>query len=92
LYDQFIEHWLERGKKRLGEKELSSQAKAAFESLVDEGFTRNGIDFLKKLAVAIYKEQDNLLLVTRVLKTKGHGRQRSSTEKMRSSYYVKHVQ
>jgi WD40 repeat protein len=57
LYDQFIVHWLERGKKRLSEKELSSQAKAAFESLVDEGFTQNGIDFLKKLAVAIYKEQ-----------------------------------
>jgi WD40 repeat protein len=57
LYDQFIEHWLERGKKRLSEKELSPQAKAAFESLVDEGFTQNGVDFLKKLAVAIYKEQ-----------------------------------
>ncbi|KAK3807653.1 MAG: quinon protein alcohol dehydrogenase-like superfamily [Benniella sp.] len=58
LYDQFIEHWLERGKKRLSEKELSPQAKAAFESLIDEGFTQNGIDFLKRLTVAIYKEQD----------------------------------
>ncbi|KAF9344148.1 hypothetical protein BGX34_005951, partial [Mortierella sp. NVP85] len=58
LYDQFMEHWLERGKKRLSEKNLSSQAKAALESLVDEGFTRNGIEFLKRLAVAIYKEQD----------------------------------
>ena len=38
LYDQFIEHWLERGKKRLGEKKLSPQARAAFESLIDEGF------------------------------------------------------
>jgi len=57
LYDQFVEHWLERGKKRLSEKELSPQAKAAFESLVDEGFTQNGIDLLKKLALAIYKEQ-----------------------------------
>ncbi|KAF9361467.1 hypothetical protein BGX34_007128, partial [Mortierella sp. NVP85] len=57
LYDQFVEIWLERGKKQLSEKELSSQAKAAFESLSDEGFTQNGIDFLKKLSVAIYKEQ-----------------------------------
>jgi len=64
LYDQFIEHWLERGKKRLGEKEQSPQAKAAFESLVDEGFTRNGIDFLKRLAVAIYKEQDGQPIVS----------------------------
>jgi len=58
LYDHFIEHWLERGKKRLGEKKLNPQSKAAFESLIDEGFTRNGIEFLKKLAVAVYKEQD----------------------------------
>ncbi|KAG0230113.1 hypothetical protein BGX31_005989 [Mortierella sp. GBA43] len=57
LYDEFIEHWLERGKKRLGEKNLSPQARAAFESLSDEGFTQNGIDYLKKLSVAIYKEQ-----------------------------------
>ncbi|KAK3823327.1 MAG: WD40-repeat-containing domain protein [Benniella sp.] len=64
LYDQFIEHWLERGKKRLNEKELSPQAKAAFESLVDEGFTRNGIDFLKKLATAIYKEQGGQPIVS----------------------------
>ncbi|KAG0245680.1 hypothetical protein BGX31_006676 [Mortierella sp. GBA43] len=57
LYDQFIEHWLERGKKRLREKMLSPQARAAFENLIDEGFTRNGIDYMKKLCVAIYKEQ-----------------------------------
>jgi len=63
LYDQFIVHWLERGKKRLGEKELSPQAKSAFESLVDEGFTQNGIDFIKRLAVAIYKEQEGQPIV-----------------------------
>ena len=57
LYDQFIEHWLERGKKRLGEKHLNSQARAAFESLSDEGFTLNGIDFLKRLSAAIYMKQ-----------------------------------
>jgi len=58
LYDHFVEQWLERGKKRIGEKDLSPQVRAAFESLSDEGFTRNGIEYLKKLAVAIYKEQD----------------------------------
>jgi len=63
LYDHFIEHWLERGKKRLGEKKLNPQSRAAFESLIDEGFTRNGIDFLKKLAVAVYKEQDGQPIV-----------------------------
>jgi len=63
LYDHFIEHWLERGKKRIGEKKLNPQSRAAFENLIDEGFTRNGIDFLKKLAVAIYKEQDGQPIV-----------------------------
>ncbi|KAK3818644.1 MAG: WD40-repeat-containing domain protein [Benniella sp.] len=58
IYDQFIEQWLERGKRRLGEKDLSPNARSAFESLSEEGFTINGIDFLKKLSVAIYKEQD----------------------------------
>jgi hypothetical protein len=58
LYDQFIEQWLERGKKRLGEKDLGRQSGKIFERLNDEGFTANGIDFLKKFAVAIYKEQD----------------------------------
>ena len=57
LYDQFVEQWLERGKKRLGEKSLSFQARSAFDSLCDEGFTVNGIDYLKRLSVAIYKEQ-----------------------------------
>ncbi|KAK3810916.1 MAG: hypothetical protein J3Q66DRAFT_414111 [Benniella sp.] len=64
LYDQFIEHWMERGKKRLGEKNLSPQARPAFESLSDEGFTRNGIDYLKRLSVAIYKEQSGQPIVT----------------------------
>jgi len=59
LYDHFIEQWLERGKRRLGEKDLSPQVKAVFERLSAEGFTANGIGFMKKLAVAIYKEQDS---------------------------------
>ena len=57
LYDHFVEQWLERGKKRLGEKELSPQARDEFEKLSDEGFILNGIEYLKTLAVAIYKEQ-----------------------------------
>ncbi|KAF9358566.1 hypothetical protein BGX34_008876 [Mortierella sp. NVP85] len=58
LYDHFVEQWLERGKKRLAEKDMSSFTKEAFEKLSAEGFTLNGIGYLKKFAVAIYKEQD----------------------------------
>ena len=57
LYDQFVELWLERGKKRLREKKLGGAMKAAFENLSDEGFTKNGIHFLKTLAAAIFREQ-----------------------------------
>ncbi|KAK3823224.1 MAG: WD40-repeat-containing domain protein [Benniella sp.] len=57
LYDHFVEQWLERGKKRLSEKDLTSQSRAILDRLSDEGFTQNGIDFMKRLAVAIYKEQ-----------------------------------
>ncbi|KAI8348224.1 WD40-repeat-containing domain protein [Mortierella sp. GBAus27b] len=64
LYDQFIEHWLERGKKRLGEKNMSPQARAAYENLIDEGFTRNGITYLKNLSAAIYREQDGQPIVS----------------------------
>ncbi|KAF9980585.1 WD_REPEATS_REGION domain-containing protein, partial [Modicella reniformis] len=58
LYDQFLEQWLKRERKRLGAEDMSPQAKATFESLSDEVFVLNGIDYLKKLAVAIYKNQD----------------------------------
>ncbi|KAG0222413.1 hypothetical protein BGX31_009165 [Mortierella sp. GBA43] len=64
LYDQFMEQWLERGKKRLGEKKLSSGARAAYENLIDEGFTRNSMTFLKNLSAAIYKEQDGQPIVS----------------------------
>ena len=57
LYDRFVELWLERGKKRISEKDLTPQSKTTFERLIDEGFIQNGIDFMKRLAVAIYKEQ-----------------------------------
>ncbi|KAF9951411.1 hypothetical protein BGZ70_001002 [Mortierella alpina] len=57
LYDRFVEHWLERAKKRVGSKDLTQQARSAFETLVDEGFIENGIDYLKRLSAAIYKEQ-----------------------------------
>ncbi|KAF9363293.1 hypothetical protein BGX34_004455 [Mortierella sp. NVP85] len=58
LYDHFVQQWLERGKKRLGEEEMSSQRKEAFGELNAEGFVWNGIEYLKKFAEAIYKEQD----------------------------------
>ncbi|KAF8928443.1 hypothetical protein BGZ58_009656 [Dissophora ornata] len=57
LYDQFVTQWLERGKKRLVDRNLSGPEKSAFEALTKEGFTQNGIAFLKDFAAAIYEQQ-----------------------------------
>ncbi|KAG0248245.1 hypothetical protein BG011_000294 [Mortierella polycephala] len=64
LYDEFVGLWLEQGKKRLGNKELNPQARADFDRLTDEGFTQNGISFLKDMASAIYKNQAGNPVVT----------------------------
>ncbi|KAF9916022.1 hypothetical protein BX616_004801 [Lobosporangium transversale] len=56
LYDQFVELWFERGKKRLGE--ISASDKRMFRTLCDEGFAQNGVRYLTDLAVEIYKHQD----------------------------------
>ncbi|KAI1294317.1 hypothetical protein EDD11_008142, partial [Mortierella claussenii] len=64
LYDEFVVLWLEQGKKRLGDKDLSPQARADFDRLTDEGFTQNGISFLKGMASAVYKNQAGYPVVT----------------------------
>jgi len=63
VYDQVIEHWFERSKDRLEEVELSPQSKEAFEGLSGDGFIFSGIDYLKRLAAAIYKNQDGVSAV-----------------------------
>ncbi|KAF9275848.1 hypothetical protein BGZ68_010465 [Mortierella alpina] len=64
LYDEFVVLWLEQGKKRLGNKDLSPQSRADFDRLTDEGFTQNAISFLKDMANAIYKNQSGNPVVT----------------------------
>ncbi|KAF9957304.1 hypothetical protein BGZ72_001942 [Mortierella alpina] len=59
LYDQFIEQWLERGKKRIVGKDMAGQERRAFDSLSDEGLTLHGIAFLKRLAAYIYDKEGN---------------------------------
>ncbi|KAF9430483.1 hypothetical protein BGZ76_000820, partial [Entomortierella beljakovae] len=59
LYDQFVELWLDREKQKLSaKKDKSSFEKKALDSLIEEGFTENGITYLKDLASAVYREQD----------------------------------
>ncbi|KAF8934370.1 hypothetical protein BGZ58_005769, partial [Dissophora ornata] len=57
LYDRFVEQWVERGKKRLTDKELIGDEKKAFNKLSDENFSQTALSFVKKLAVAIFNNQ-----------------------------------
>ncbi|KAF9995613.1 hypothetical protein BGZ80_007469, partial [Entomortierella chlamydospora] len=57
LYDEFVAQWIERGKKRLSEMELSSSDKLIFKELSDSGFQQRGITYLKVLVTAIYEHQ-----------------------------------
>ncbi|KAF9361732.1 hypothetical protein BGX34_006955 [Mortierella sp. NVP85] len=55
LYDYFVERWWERGMEQLREKNSDLEA---FKKLSQEGFTNRCRHFLKKLSVAIYREQN----------------------------------
>ncbi|KAG0010930.1 hypothetical protein BGZ80_001071, partial [Entomortierella chlamydospora] len=58
LYDEFVAQWIERGRKRLLEKDLSPRDKEAFRILLDSNFNQLGIIYLKDLATEIYNENE----------------------------------
>ncbi|KAG0019044.1 hypothetical protein BGZ80_006381 [Entomortierella chlamydospora] len=64
LYDRFVEQWIERGKVRLEEIELSSRDKDDFKILLSSGFKDLSIILLKELATAMYDNQDGNPLVS----------------------------
>ncbi|KAG0019265.1 hypothetical protein BGZ80_006045 [Entomortierella chlamydospora] len=58
LYDEFVAQWLERGKVRLMDVELSPDDKEAFKTLSASGFKQHGTTYLKELTTAIYDNQN----------------------------------
>ncbi|KAG0300936.1 hypothetical protein BGZ97_003014, partial [Linnemannia gamsii] len=58
VYDTFIDQWLEVNKKRLQNSRLTPAATLAWRNLLDDGFELNVVCYLKKLASAIFSEQD----------------------------------
>ncbi|KAF9998428.1 hypothetical protein BGZ80_006790, partial [Entomortierella chlamydospora] len=58
LYDEFVSQWIDRGKIRLREMELSPYDKRAFKRMTDSGFQQRGITYLKELVTAIYEHQN----------------------------------
>ncbi|KAF9922595.1 hypothetical protein BGZ67_010377, partial [Mortierella alpina] len=57
LYNSFTDQWLDNNKCRLESMTLAAEAAKAIQELLEEGFTSSAIDFLKRLAAAIFKEQ-----------------------------------
>ncbi|KAF9126230.1 WD_REPEATS_REGION domain-containing protein, partial [Mortierella sp. GBA39] len=58
LYDGFIQEWASLHEKRLHGAILKQDIRAAFISLLDAGFDWCLIDYIKRLADAIYEHQD----------------------------------
>ncbi|KAF9343037.1 hypothetical protein BGX26_006380, partial [Mortierella sp. AD094] len=58
LYDEFVEQWIDRGKIRLREMELSPYDMATFKQMADSGFQQYGITYMKELVTAIYEHQN----------------------------------
>ncbi|KAF9346949.1 hypothetical protein BGX26_001519 [Mortierella sp. AD094] len=58
LYDEFIAQWIERGKIRLREMELSPRNQETFREFLDSGFRQYVINYLKDLVTAIYNHQN----------------------------------
>ncbi|KAF9122538.1 hypothetical protein BGW39_009685 [Mortierella sp. 14UC] len=58
LYDTFAKHWLGVNKRRLQDLKLKDDKQLALEDLLADGFEQDGIDFQKRLAAAIFREQE----------------------------------
>ena len=59
LYDTFVDHWLGVNQRRLERNNaLSKDNRDTLEHLVNDNFILSGINYLKELAGAIFKEQN----------------------------------
>ncbi|OAQ24028.1 WD40 repeat-like protein [Linnemannia elongata AG-77] len=63
LYDMFVDQWLETNRQRIQPNKLSQKDLEAYTSLMDDDFIGCGIDYLLRLAAAIFKEQDGRAVV-----------------------------
>ncbi|KAG0376656.1 hypothetical protein BGX24_007437, partial [Mortierella sp. AD032] len=64
LYDSFVRQWLEVNRKRIEASPLSDADRADFIELVDDDFVEHGLDFQRKLAEAIFREQEGQPVVS----------------------------
>ncbi|KAF9125638.1 hypothetical protein BGW39_007239 [Mortierella sp. 14UC] len=58
LYDIFVVHWLNVNKRRLESNALSDSDRTILDQLLDAGFVSMGVDYSRRLALAIFEKQD----------------------------------
>ncbi|OAQ32638.1 hypothetical protein K457DRAFT_16201 [Linnemannia elongata AG-77] len=58
LYDTFVRHWLSVNSRRLQQIVLPKEDRDVLDRLLEAGFITNGIAFSKRLATAIFEQQD----------------------------------
>ncbi|KAG0283629.1 hypothetical protein BGZ96_011975, partial [Linnemannia gamsii] len=58
LYDLFVNEWLNVNKRRLRDNILKDDERETLEHMTAKGFLLLGVDFSKRLALAIFEEQD----------------------------------
>ncbi|KAG0055270.1 hypothetical protein BGZ89_002404, partial [Linnemannia elongata] len=58
LFDTFVEHWSNVNKRRLQSSALTMEDRAVLDDLLDAGFISTSIDYSKRLAWAIFENQD----------------------------------
>ncbi|KAG0291025.1 WD_REPEATS_REGION domain-containing protein, partial [Linnemannia gamsii] len=58
LYDHFVEEWLGVNMRRLRENKLPVDEREILEHMIEKGFTHLGVDFSKRLSLAIFEYQD----------------------------------
>ncbi|KAF9316400.1 hypothetical protein BGZ91_005571 [Linnemannia elongata] len=70
LYDTFVRHWLDVNSRRLHQIVLPKEDRDVQDRLLEAGFITNGIAFSKRLATAIFEQQDGNPVVQYVHQSK----------------------
>ncbi|KAG0277334.1 WD_REPEATS_REGION domain-containing protein, partial [Linnemannia gamsii] len=58
LYDHFVDQWLGVNMRRLRENKMNIDERKMLEHMIEKGFTHLGVDFSKRLALAIFEKHD----------------------------------
>lgn len=58
LYDHFVDEWFRVNMRRLRDNTLNNDEREELEKIIEKGFVSLGVDYSKRLALAIYEKHD----------------------------------